>query len=162
MRERSKRDKGLFQTWVRLGYIATTPGNVIDYDFILAAIEEDSQRYDLREIGFDRWGSSQIVLKLQDKGITVIEIGQGFASMSAPMKELERQILAAGLAHGGNPVLTWMAGNLVAREDPAGNIKPDREASSEKIDGMVSLIMGLARAMLDMPSVYDERGVLEV
>ena len=79
-------------------------------------------------------------------GLTLVQFGQGFASMSGPMKELEKLVLQHRLAHGNNPVLTWMADNLVAVEDPAGNIKPDKARSREKIDGMVALIMGLDRA----------------
>ncbi len=88
-------------------------------------------------------------------------MGQGFASMSAPMKELEKLVLARQLNHGGNPVLTWMADNLVALEDPAGNIKPDKKSSIERIDGMVALIMGLDRAVRHGggQSIYEEQGL---
>jgi phage terminase large subunit-like protein len=84
--------------------------------------------------------------------------------MSPPMKELETLILSKRIAHGGNPVLNWMADNLVAKTDPAGNIKPDKEASREKIDGMVAMIMGLDRALRheNAGSVYEERGILTV
>jgi phage terminase large subunit-like protein len=135
---------------------------VIDYDYILAQIDEDAQMYDLHEIAFDRWGATRIVQDLQEMGLTVVQFGQGFASMSAPMKELEKLILSHRLAHGNNPVLTWMADNLVASVDPAGNIKPDKARSIEKIDGIVALIMGLDRALRhdDSKSVYTERGIL--
>ena len=123
MHERSRRDRVPYETWVRQGYITATPGNVIDYDYILAQIDEDAQMYDLHEIAFDRWGATRIVQDLQEMGLTVVQFGQGFASMSAPMKELEKLILSHRLAHGNNPVLTWMADNLVASVDPAGNIK---------------------------------------
>ena len=94
----------------------------------------------------------------------MVQFGQGFASMNAPMKELEKLILSKRLAHGGNPVLSWMAHNLVALQDPSGNLKPDKEKSIEKIDGMVALCMGLDRATrhADAGSVYEERGVLEL
>lgn len=162
MHERSRRDRVPYETWVRQGYITATPGNVIDYDYILAQIDEDAQMYDLHEIAFDRWGATRIVQDLQEMGLTVVQFGQGFASMSAPMKELEKLILSHRLAHGNNPVLTWMADNLVASVDPAGNIKPDKARSIEKIDGMVALIMGLDRALRhdDSKSIYTERGIL--
>lgn len=166
MRERSKRDKLLYETWVRQGYMATTPGNVIDHEYILNEIEELSERYDIQEIAFDRWGAAQIQTKLMAMGDEdwVFGFGQGFASMSAPMKELEKLILGNKLAHGNNPVLTWMASNLVATRDAAGNIKPDKAKSREKIDGMVALIMGLDRATRhqDRQSVYEERGIREL
>jgi phage terminase large subunit-like protein len=163
MKLRSKRDRVPYEAWVRQGYIKATPGDVIDYDFILADIEEDAERYDLREIAYDRWGATQMSQDLRERGFEVVEFGQGFASMSPAMKALERLVLAGELAHGGNPVLTWMADNLVARQDPAGNIKPDKERSTEKIDGMVALIMGLDRAIRNggkpRESVYETRGI---
>ena len=163
MRERSRRDRVPYDSWVRQGLMTATPGNVIDYSYILAQIDEDAQRFDIAEIAFDRWGATRIVQDLEEGGLVVAGFGQGFASMSPPMKELEKLVLSGGIRHGGNPVLTWMAGNLVAREDPAGNIKPDKQKSIEKIDGMVSLIMGLDRAIRrEGPgaSVYEERGIL--
>jgi phage terminase large subunit-like protein len=164
MHERSKRDRVPYDAWVREGYMQTTPGDVIDYSFIIADILELAERYDLREVAYDRWGATKMVQDLQDAGLTVVPFGQGFASMSGPMKELERLVTGADLAHANHPVLTWMADNLVAREDPAGNIKPDKERSIEKIDGMVALIMGLDRAIRNegeqVQSVYEGRGVL--
>jgi phage terminase large subunit-like protein len=163
MRERSLRDRVPYDAWVRDGYITATPGNVIDYDYVLAQIDEDAQRYDIAEIAFDRWGATRIVQDLEDAGMAVVQFGQGFSSMSSPTKELERLLLARKLAHGGNPVLSWMAGNVVVREDPAGNIKPDKGRSSEKIDGIVALIMALDRALRHTKaagSVYEERGLV--
>lgn len=164
MRERTRRDRVPYETWVRQGFITATPGNVIDYDFILAQVDEDAQKYDLPEVAFDRWGASRIQTQLIERGGEdfMVQFGQGFRSMSPPMKELEKLILGEKLAHGNNPVLTWMADNLVARTDPAGNIKPDKERSREKIDGMVALIMALDRAVRHEPpkkSVYEERGL---
>jgi phage terminase large subunit-like protein len=164
MIERSRRDRVPYDAWVRQGYIMATPGNVIDYDFILSQVDEDMQAYDLQEVAFDRWGATKIAQDLTELGGEefMVQFGQGFASMSPPMKELEKLILSHQLAHGNNPVLNWMADNLVARQDPAGNIKPDKEKSIEKIDGMVSLIMGLDRAIRhqDSGSIYETRGVL--
>lgn len=162
MRERSRRDRVPYDVWVRQGYIYTTPGNVIDYDFIVAEIDELAQRYDIQEIAFDRWGATKIYQQIEEKRMTMVQFGQGFISMSPPMKEMEKLILSHRLAHGGNPVLTWMADNLVARKDPAENIKPDKEKSTERIDGMVALIMALDRALRYEGSVYDERGIAEL
>lgn len=164
MLERERRDRVPYSAWVRGGYVTATPGNVIDYDWILAQIDEDARAFDVREIAFDRWGATRIQTALMERGGEkwLVEFGQGFASMSGPSKELERLILERKLAHGGHPVLTWMADNVVVREDPAGNIKPDKEKSSEKIDGIVALVMGLARAMAHMQSgvsVYESRGL---
>lgn len=162
--ERVHTDRVPYDVWIRQGYITATPGNVIDYAWIFDQIDEDAQTYDLQEIAFDRWGATKIVQAIEELGMTCVQFGQGFASMNAPMKELEKLILSEKLAHGGNPVLTWMANNLVARLDPAGNIKPDKEKSIEKIDGTVALIMALDRALRHQKSgsVYEERGLLEL
>lgn len=164
MRERVHRDRVPYDVWVRQGYITATPGNVVDYDYVLTQIDEDMQAYGLEEIAFDRWGATKIQTDLTELGGPdfMVQFGQGFASMSGPMKELEKLVLQHRIAHGNNPVLTWMADNLVAREDPAGNIKPDKEKSREKIDGMVALIMGLDRALRHTGggrSVYEDRGL---
>jgi len=164
MRERVRRDRVPYDAWVRNGFVTATPGNVVDYDYVLAQIAEDRETYDVQQIAFDRWGAAHIQTQIGEMGgeDLLVQFGQGFASMSAPMKELEKLILSHNLAHGGNPVLTWMADNLVARHDPAGNIKPDKEKSIEKIDGMVALIMALDRATRHEPpkrSVYEERGL---
>ena len=166
MHERSRRDQVPYDAWCRDGWITAIPGDVIDYEWIYRQIDEDAQRYDLQEIGFDRWGAAAIYLWMANRGMTVVQIGQGYASMSAPMKELEKLIVSRGLAHGDNPVLTWMAYNMVAMRDAAGNVKPDKKNSGEKIDGLVAMIMGLARATLHDPdalrSVYDQRDVREL
>ena len=164
MHERSHRDRVPYETWVRQGYITATPGNVIDYDWIIAQIDQDMTQFDLKEIAFDRWGAAKIQTELMDRGGEdfMIQFGQGFVSMSPPMKELEKLILSHKIEHGNNPVLNWMAGNLVSREDSAGNIKPDKEKSIEKIDGMVALIMALDRATRlggTQESVYKSRGI---
>lgn len=162
MRARVRRDKVPYDVWVRQGLITATPGNVIDYDAIVAEIDELAQRYDIGEIAFDRWGATQMYQRLEEARMMMVQFGQGFASMSPPMKELETLVLGGRLAHGGNPVLTWMANNLVARMDAAENIKPDKQKSTERIDGMVALIMALDRALKHAPSAYDERGIREL
>lgn len=162
IRERSLNDRAPYEAWQKQGLIEATPGEVIDYEFIYAQVDRDAQTYDIAEIGYDRWGAAEVYLRLAAAGMTMIQIGQGFASMSPPMKELEKLIASKRLAHGDNPVLTWMASNMVAVRDPAGNIKPDKRRIREKIDGMVALIMALDRATRHEPSAYEERGVLEV
>lgn len=162
MLERVRRDQVHYDVWARLGYLRLTPGNVVDYDFILAEIAKLAEQYDIREIGYDRWGATLISQRLMEMGGDewVVPIGQGFASMSPPMRELGKLIAERRLAHGNNPVLAWMADNLVAREDAAGNLKPDKEKSREKIDGIVALIMALDRATRQAPLIYDTEGLL--
>lgn len=154
MTERVHRDKVPYDVWVRQEFITTTPGTLIDYAFILHQIKQDMTDYRIAELAFDRWGSQKITTELQDMGFTLegdktlIQFGQGFASMSAPTKEVEKMVIGKELAHGGNPVLSWMISNVAIKEDPAGNKKPDKEKSIERIDGAVALIMAIGRAML--------------
>lgn len=167
MREREKRDRVPYSSWVRGGFIQTTPGNIIDYEFILAALRDDAEKFDIKEMAFDRWGSSRIQTQVIDEWGEdfMIGFGQGFASMSGPTKELERLILDDKLAHGGNPVMSWMMGNAVIRMDPAQNIKIDRARSTEKVDGCIMVVMALDRALRhqeEAESVYEKRGIREL
>ncbi len=160
--DRVRRDRVPYDAWVRQGHVIATDGNVIDYRAILVKLDELAQRFDVREIAYDRWGASKLVQELQDGGLEVVPFGQGFASMSPPTKELLNLILSERIRHGGHPVLRWMANNMVVRQDPAGNVKPDKSKSTEKIDGMVAMIMAMDRAARnsDAGSVYEDRGLL--
>ncbi len=160
--KRSNVDRVPYRQWVQDKLIEATPGNVIDYRWIRKRIGELGEQYNIREIAFDRWGATEIIQNLGDDGFTVAEFGQGFASMASPTQELLKLVLGKRLRHGGHPVLRWMADNMVVRQDPAGNVKPDKAKSTERIDGMVALIMGLDRALRNEASVYDERGMLSV
>ena len=159
---RCRRDHVLYDVWERQGYILTTEGNVIHYGFIERFIERLGEKYHIIEIAYDRWNATQMVQNLEDMGFTMVPFGQGFKDMSPPSKELYKLLMEGNIIHGGNPVLKWMAQNVVMRQDPAGNITPDKERSVEKIDGIVALIMGLDRCIRSTPptSVYDERGIL--
>ena len=145
--------------WVRRGVLETTPGEVVDYNFILGRLARLNADYDIREVAFDRWGAAKLRADIENLGLTLVQFGQGFGSMSAPMKDLERLIVDRQMRHGDHPVLAWMTENVVARVDPAGNIKPDKEKSAEMIDGIVALIMGLDRAIRwrETQSVYATR-----
>lgn len=161
---RVNRDHVPYDIWNRQGYLETTEGNVVHYGFIEAFIEKLGERYNIREIAFDRWGAVQMVQNLEGMGFTVVPFGQGFKDMSPPTKELMKLVLEKRIAHGGHPALRWMMDNIFIRQDPAGNIKPDKEKSTEKIDGAVATIMALDRAIRcgnDISeSVYDSRGIL--
>lgn len=147
--ERSRRNGIPYDQWARDGLIFTTEGNVTDYDVIRDFIKRDlTRRYRIREIAFDRWNAQQLITQLREDGANCEATGQGFASMSAPSKELEALILARKIRHGGHPVLRWMASNVAILQDAAGNIKPDRAKSTEKIDGIVASVMALGRAMV--------------
>jgi len=151
-----------YDVWAREGLIHTTPGNVTDYDAIRAFIGELARKYRIEEIAYDRWNASQLVTQLTEDGATLVDMGQGFASMSAPSKELEKLILGRMLRHGGHPVLRWMMSNVAVVQDAAGNIKPAKDKSAEKIDGVVALIMAIARAVVSIeggPSIYETEGI---
>ncbi|WP_311517400.1 terminase TerL endonuclease subunit [uncultured Megasphaera sp.] len=141
----------------------TTEGNVIHYGFIEKFIERPGETYHIRKIAYDRRHAARMVQNLEDMGFTMVPFGQGFKDMSPPSKELFKLLPEGNIIHGGNPVLQWMAGNVVMRRDPAGNSKPDKEKSVEKIDGIVASIMVLNRCICNgtgSGSVYDERGVI--
>lgn len=160
---RVRRDHVPYDVWEKQGFIKTTEGNVVHYGFIEAFIEELGTKYNIKEIAFDRWGAVQMVQNLDGMGFTVVPFGQGYKDMSPPSKELMKLTLEERIAHGGNPVLRWMMDNIFIKQDPAGNIKPDKEKSTEKIDGAVALIMALDRSIRNGGiggSVYDERGIL--
>lgn len=161
--ERSKKENINYDQWVRNGLMITTPGNVTDYNYIKMYIMTLRKMYNIKKIGYDRWNSSQMVIDLVEQDMPMDPFGQGYASMSAPTKELERQIMSREINHAGNPVLRWMASNVMLKEDPAGNIKVDKSKSKEKVDGIVALIIALGEMMSDVESfVYDERGILMI
>ena len=153
-----------YDIWEKEGFLLTTEGNVVHYGFIEQFIEDLGTKYNIKEIAFDRWGAVQMSQNLMDMGFTVVPFGQGYKDMSPPTKELMKLVLEEKLAHGAHPVLRWCVDNIFVRTDPAGNIKPDKEKSTERIDGAVALIMALDRAIRnqgsDLGSVYDERGLL--
>ncbi|WP_394526857.1 terminase large subunit [Lacrimispora sp. JR3] len=164
MRLRVRRDHVPYDVWEQQGFLKTTEGNVIHYGFIERFIDDLGKKFHIKEIAFDRWGAVQMVQNLEGLGFTVVPFGQGFKDMSPPSKELMKLTLEKKLAHGGHPVLRWMMDNIFIRQDPAGNIKPDKEKSTEKIDGAVAAIMALDRAIRNIGnnvgSVYDDRGIL--
>ena len=160
---RVRRDHVNYDLWQKQGFLKTTEGNVVHYGFIEAFIEELGTQYNIKEIAFDRWGAVQMTQNLEGLGFTVVPFGQGFKDMSPPTKELMKLTLEEKIAHGGHPVLRWMMDNIFIRTDPAGNIKPDKEKSTERIDGAVALIMALDRAIRhegNDGSVYDQRGII--
>ena len=178
MREHERKDRVPYSEWVRRGFITATPGNVIDYSWIQHQLEEDRKIYNIKELAFDRWGAAKLMTDLQEIDFVIdpkqagtgrpllVPFGQGYASMSAPTKELMNIVLSKKLEHGGSPVLRWNADNLVVTADPAGNLKPDKSKATQRIDGMVALIMALGRASLhpmnDGQSVYDTRGIISL
>ena len=160
---RVRRDHVPYDQWAKRGFIQTTEGNVVHYGFIERFICELGERYDIREIAHDRWNATMMVQTLEDDGFIMVPFGQGFKDMSPPTKELMRIVLEHKLCHGGHPVLRWNMDNAYVRTDPAGNLKLDKEKSTEKVDGAVALVMALDRAMKNQgggDSVYNHRGLI--
>jgi phage terminase large subunit-like protein len=161
-----------YAAWEREGHLGVCEGDWIDQDEILDEIRRAAERFDLRDVAFDRWNSAKAMTELAKDNIDVVQFGQGYASLSEPSKELERLVLSGGLCHGGHPVLRWNAGNVMVITDgsPAENIKPvktktkdkARKQDDNKIDGIVALVMAIGRAIADDngPSIYETRGIL--
>ena len=153
-----------YDIWEKQGYLLSTEGNVIHYDFIEKFINDLAEKYHIVEIAVDRWNATQMIQNLEGDGFTMVPFGQGFASMSGPTKDFYRLLMEGQIIHGGHPVLRWMAGNVVVDTDPAGNIKVTKAKSKEKIDGIVAAIMALDRCIRNQTepqgSVYDERGLI--
>ena len=159
---RVRRDHVMYDKWEQQGFLHTTEGNVVHYGFIEEYILRLGERFNIREIAYDRWNATMMVQALEDDGFTMVPFGQGFRDMSPPTKELMRLVLERRINHGGHPVLRWNMDNAFVRTDPAGNLKIDKEKSTEKVDGAVALVMALDRAMKNQggESVYDHRGFL--
>jgi phage terminase large subunit-like protein len=164
VRSRWERSQVPYPQWRDQGYLLTTPGNVVDYDAIRAKVKELGQQYRIREIGFDPYNATHLATQLESDGFKMVEVRQGVQTMSDPSKELEKLVVGHGIAHGNHPVLNWCASNVVVRRDHNDNIKPDKERATEKIDGIVALIMALSRMIVagSGPSVYEERGILTI
>jgi phage terminase large subunit-like protein len=160
--KRSRTDKVPYLEWIRNGFIRATSGNVTDYNAILRDIKELGNWFKFREVGFDPWNSTQLVTDLINEGFTMVPVRQGVSSLSPPSKELENLLLGDGIEHGGHPVLRWNAQNIAVRSDANGNLAPARDRSTEKIDGIVALLIALSRAILHgqpKRSIYETRGI---
>ena len=159
-RERSNRQR--IDHWAQAGLIKLTDGNSVDYDVIRADINALGDSFKIREIAIDPWNATSLATDLQNDGFDVQFVRTGYYSISPPTKELEKLIVNGGIEHPGNPVLDWMFSNITVEQDASGNVKPSKAKSSDKIDGIVALILALARAIKEeqpKPSVYDKRGL---
>lgn len=159
----NKSTAGEAAVWVREGFLTLTPGNVTDYDFIRAQVNRDREKFDVRGIAYDRWNATQLVNDLVSDGAPMVKTGQGLVTMSAPTKELQRLILkgtveAPMFRHGGNPAVRWQVDNFAVAMDPAGNVKPDKARSAEKIDGIVAAVDAMSLVLAMEPkkkSIYE-------
>lgn len=159
---RSQADRVPYDRWRDAGWIIATPGNAVDYERVRKQVNEDAQRFRIRQIGYDPWNASQLAMQLLGDGVAshptdpLVAVRQGFGSMAGPSRMFEQLMLDRRLAHQGNPVLTWMASNVAVDEDAQGNVKPNKRRSSEKIDGIVAAIIAVGRLMVtESGSAYD-------
>ena len=141
--ERCRRDRAPYDVWIRQGYLHTTPGSTVDYEFVAQDIAAILGELDVRAIAYDRWRISLLQKELDEQGIQLplVEFGQGFKDMSPALESLEAELLNGRIAHGGHPVLTMCAANAIVSKDPAGNRKLDKHKATGRIDGMAALAM---------------------
>jgi phage terminase large subunit-like protein len=161
------RDRVPYHDWVRDGWVTATPGKVVDYSFLEADILRDARQFDLVRLGYDPWNAESTRQRLEGEGVECIPLRQGYASLTAPCKELERCVISGALDHGNNPVMDWMVSNVEVQTDVNGNIRPVRpehNAGSKKIDGVLSLVFMIAVAMTsnEGPSIYETPGSLSL
>lgn len=160
VRDRVKRDRVPYDKWIAAGALKATPGNVVDYSWIYQDIKDDAERFQVGKIGVDPWNGMQFMLSLMDEGFDAVRFRQGFASMNEPSKKLEKVVIGGKLEHGAHPVLRWCATNVAVETDPAGNIKPSKVKSSERIDGVVGLVEAVGVALVGDQEQYVEDEVL--
>ncbi len=149
---RSKHDNVPYVQWAKDGYLELTPGNVTDWRAVTAKIKDLASHFDIREIGFDRYGARDTASDLNEAGVVVADVGQGFISMNAPTKRLQELAMSRKIVHAGHPILRWNVDCAMVAQDPAGNlkpVKPDRRKSTKRIDGVVALIMAIGRATVN-------------
>lgn len=158
---RVRRDRVPYDKWAREGALISTEGNVVDYDFIKSQILDDAERFQIERFGFDPFNALQVMIQLAGEGLPTEKVRQGFLTLSGPSKELERLLLGGSFWHGGHPVLEWCASNVAIETDAAGNIKPSKSKSTERIDGIAALVSALALATSSegdvvVPSPWDD------
>lgn len=142
--ERSNRDRVPYAQWAREGYLIATPGPVVDYEFVRQTLHDWAAEFSLQSIAFDPWNATDLVTRLQEQdGFNCVAIRQGFASLSAPTKSLEKAILSKTLRHDGHPVLRWCISNVCVEQDATGNLKISKKVSTERIDGVAALVMAV-------------------
>ncbi len=142
--ERSTRDRVPYDQWVREGFLTATPGNVVDYEAVRQRLKDWAAEFDMRQIAYDPWNATDLVTRLHEQdGFECVPMRQGFGSLSAPTKSLEKAILSKRLRHDGHPILRWNISNIAVETDPTGNIKISKKVSTERIDGAAALVMAV-------------------
>ena len=164
VRRRSRIDRVDYDAWAQQGFLTATPGNAVDYDYIAQQIREIAKIANVKGVGYDPWNATQFALGLQAEGSPMVEVRQGYRTMSEPCKALEALILGKRLHHPAHPVLDWCIGNTIVDTDPAGNIKPSKASSTERIDCVAALVTALALQVNNADagtgvSMYESQGI---
>lgn len=147
--KRALHDKVPYPQWIKQGHIVETEGDATDHDAIRLFLGELATHHEIKKLGIDPWNAQQLANQLLQDGFEVEFIRQGYGSLSGPSKDFERMVLSGTIRHDGNPCMRWCVGNVAIEQDAAGNIKPSKRRSAEKIDGVVSTVMTVALAMAD-------------
>lgn len=165
---KERTDRVPYMEWIRAGYVAATPGNVTDYDFLKETIMKLAESFKgLRFIGYDRWKAVQMMIQLEKEGLPVVPVAMGFQTLSPACKEVERLVRNGALRHQGNPLMRWAAENVTVKSDENENIRPVKSDAGGRIDPLMALIIAVAAMQktegLDGgPSVYESRGLLTI
>jgi phage terminase large subunit-like protein len=171
LHERVRRDRVPYDVWARDGWLRVTEGDVVDYGEVYRVVlEEIRGRYKgLVDVGYDPWNATHLATQLSEAGVPMVEVRQGFGTLSAPSKLFEALVRSKRIRHDGNPVMRWCVANCEVVSDPAGNIKPVKPGGeargTKRIDGVVATLTALSRLMVapERPaSPYKYRGVLSV
>jgi len=143
VKQRTERGTVPYAGWVESGLLRVTEGNAVDYSVIEQDIKDFCNQFNMQSIAYDRWNASDLVNRLVDAELPMIEFVQGAKSYHPAMQELERHYISGNVLHGGDPLLNWCASNIVARRDQNLNMAPDKKNSADKIDDMVALLMAV-------------------
>lgn len=163
--EEAKKGKHHFETWVKDGWIQTTPGDVIDYEFIRKEVNALKLVYNIQSIAYDPWAAMDLATRLTGDGLVMVECRQGYKTLSEPSKDAMAKVASLKVEHMHHPVMRWCASNAVVTMDAAGNIKPDKEKAKDRIDGIVAWVMARSRSIVGDVKVenpYEGRGFLSV
>lgn len=163
LEEHRKRDKLPYDVWAKEGVLHPTPGNVVDYAFLKKTLFDDAKAFEIQGIGADPYNATQTAIEIQQEGLPLEFVRQGFLSLSPPSKELERLVMSNALHHGDHPILSRHAKVVAVEEDPAGNIKPTKAKSTQRIDGVAALVNAIAMATNDegQPEQLTSEKILE-
>ena len=144
----TKKNKEQYSEWVRLGFLKLTPGNVVDYDYILDDILSVDKRLYIVKVGYDSWNATQFVINATDKGLPMEPVSQSIGNFNRPTKEMERVILSGNVVIDNNPITRFCFRNVVMKLDHNGNTKPSKEYRDKKIDGVISMIEAMGVCLM--------------